>query len=214
VPTITSIKQQKAKNRVNVYLDDEQSSPLRGKFGFGIDLDNFVKLGLRVGQELTEKEVEEVVKKAEFQKTLDKLLKFAMVRPRSEKEITDYFRRKKVHDSLWVSLLDKLNHFELLDDKKFAKWWVDQRQNFRPKSTRILKIELTQKGIVREIIEDVLGETKIDEVKMAKDLIERKMYKWKNLEPRVAKQKMSQYLSGKGFGWDIIEKVVKVDFFG
>lgn len=201
MPTITSIKQQKAKNRVNVYLD--------GKFGFGIDLDNFVLLHLKVNQELTQKEVEEVVKKAEFQKTLDKLLKFAMVRPRSEKEITDYFRRKKVHESLWESLLAKLKHFELLDDKKFAKWWVDQRQSFRPKSERILKIELTQKGIVREIIDGVLGETEIDEVKMAKDLLERKSYKWKSLEPRIAKQKMAQYLTGKGFGWEIISQVAK-----
>ena len=43
---------------------------------------------------------------------------------------------------------------------------------------------------------------------MAKELIERKMYKWKNLEPRIAKQKMSQYLAGKGFGWSIVSKVV------
>ncbi|KKQ92024.1 MAG: regulatory protein RecX, regulatory protein [Microgenomates group bacterium GW2011_GWC1_39_7b] len=200
MPIITSIKQQKAKNRVNVYLDD--------KFGFGIDLDNFVLLHLKVDQELTEKEVEEVVKKAEFQKTLDKLLRFATLRPRSEKEVTDYFRRKKVHESMWEELLSKLKHFELLDDLKFAKWWVDQRQNFKPKPTRILKIELTQKGIVKEIIENVLDGTKVDEEKMAKELIERKMYKWKNLEPRIAKQKMSQYLAGKGFGWSIVSKVV------
>ncbi len=200
MPIITSIKQQKAKNRVNVYLD--------GHFGFGIDLDNFVKLGLRVGQELTDAEVAEIVKKAEFQKNLDKVLRFATLRPRSEKEIRDYFKRKKYHISIYDSLLEKLKHFELLDDFKFAKWWVDQRQNFKPKPTRILKIELTQKGIVKEIIENVLGETKVDEEKMAKELIERKSYKWKNLEPRIAKQKMSQYLAGKGFNWEIIKNVV------
>ena len=199
MPIITSIKQQKNKNRVNVYLDD--------KFGFGIDLDNFVLLHLKVDQELTEKEIEEIVKKAEFQKTYDKLLRFAMVRPRSEKEVTDYFRRKKVHESMHEKLLDKLKHLELIDDAKFAKWWVEQRGNFKPKPKRILKIELTQKGIVKEIIENVLGETVVDEEKMAKDLIERKAYKWKGLEAREARRKMSQYLAGKGFNWDIIEKV-------
>lgn len=201
--TITSIKQQKAKNRVNVYLDD--------KFGFGIDLDNFVLLHLKVDQELTDEEVIEVVRKAEFQKTLDKLLRFATLRPRSEKEITDYFRRKKVHESMWEELLEKLRHFELIDDLKFAKWWVDQRQNFKPKSKRVLKIELTKKGIVKEIINTVLDDTPIDEEKMAKDLIERKAYKWKGLEPRIARQKMSQYLAGKGFGWDVITKLCNFD---
>ena len=53
-----------------------------------------MKLGLKVEQELTEEEVEKIVKKAEFQKTLDKLLKFATLRPRSEKEIKDWLKKK------------------------------------------------------------------------------------------------------------------------
>lgn len=204
MPVITSIKQQKNKDRVNVYLDDE--------FGFGIDLDNFVLLHLKVDQELTEKEVEEIVKKAEFQKTWEKLLRFVMVRPRAEKEIRDYFRRKKVHESLHEKLFEKLRHLELIDDEKFAKWWVEQRQAFKPKPKRILIQELRIKGIKSDTIEQVLGEEKVDEEKMARDLIEKKSYKWKGLEPCSARQKMSQYLAGKGFGWDVIEKVVKSDY--
>jgi regulatory protein len=200
MPIITSIKQQKNKNRVNVYLDD--------KFGFGIDLDNFVLLHLKIDQELTEEEIEKIVKKAEFQKTLDKLLRFAMVRPRSEREITDYFRRKKVHESMHEKLLEKLEHLELINDAKFAKWWIDQRANFKPKPKRILIQELRIKGIDKEIIDEVLGEEVVDEEKMAKDLLEKKAYKWKNLPAWEVRQKMSQYLAGKGFDWDVIQKVV------
>src|SRR3989304_1649696 len=149
MPIITSIKQQKNKDRVNVYLDDV--------FGFGIDLDNFVLLNLKVDQELTEKEVEEIVRKAEFQKTLDKLLRFATLRPRSEKEVKDYFRRKKVHESLHEELANRLNRLELIDNEKFAKWWVEQRQNFKPKPKRIQNQELRIKGVDKEIIEEVLG---------------------------------------------------------
>lgn len=202
MPVITSIKQQKNKNRVNVYLDD--------KFGFGIDLDNFVLLHLKVNQELTENEVEEIVKKAEFQKTLDKLLRFATVRPRSEKEVTDYFRRKEVHPSLHDKLFEKLKHFELVDDEKFAKWWVEQRQTFKPKAKRVLQMELRQKGIPKEIIDEVLESTIVDEEKMAKELLEKKAYKWKNLPPREARMKKTQYLAGKGFSWEIIEKVTGI----
>lgn len=200
MPIITSIKQQKNKDRVNVYLDD--------KFGFGIDLDNFVLLHLKVDAELTEKEVEEIVKKAEFQKTWDKLLRFAMVRPRSGKEISNYFTRKRVPPFLHLELLKKLKHLELLDDEKFAKWWVEQRIEFKNKSKRVIQMELRQKGISKDIIDSVLEETPVDEEKMARELLEKKTYKWKNLEPRIARQKMSQYLAGKGFSWDVIEKVV------
>lgn len=200
MPTVTSIKPQKNGKRLNIYLD--------GKFSFGIDLGNFVKTGLKVDQELSEEKIKEIVKKAEFQKTLDKLLRFATLRPRSQKEINNWLKKKKVHESLHEELFIRLKRLELIDDKKFARWWVDQRMNFRPKSKRILYQELRNKGIKKETAREVLGGIKIDEEKIAKELLEKKMYRWKNLEPHQARQKMSGYLAGKGFGWDTINSVV------
>jgi len=197
---VTAIKPQKNNKRVNIYLD--------GKFGFGIDLENFVTLGLKVDQELTDEEITEIIKKAEFQKTLDKLLRFATLRPRSEKEIRDYFKRKRVHQSIWEELFNRLKRLELVDDAKFALWWVEQRQAFRPKPKRILSNELRTKGIKKEIIENVLAEVKIDEIKMARELLDKKAYKWHALPRRQAGQKMFQYLAGKGFGWEVIEKLL------
>lgn len=200
MPTVTSLKSQKKDGRVNVFIDD--------KFGFGIDLDNLVLEKIKIGSEYTDKELAEIIKKAEFKKTLDKLLAFATLRPRSEKEVINYFKRKKIHDSLWKSLTDKLRHFELLDDIKFARWWVDQRQSFKPKPKRILEMELKIKGIGESVIDEVLGETKVDETAMARQLLDKKSYKWDKFEPRIAKLKKSQYLSGKGFSWETVEKVL------
>ena len=104
MPTITSIKPQKQKSRVNIYLD--------GKFGFGIDLENFVKFGLKVEQELSEERIIEITKKAEFQKVFDRLLLFASLRPRSEKEINDWLKRKKVDESFTNTLSEKLRKLD------------------------------------------------------------------------------------------------------
>lgn len=198
---ITAIRPQKKKDRVNIYLDN--------KFGFGIDLDNFVKLGLKVEQELAEEEVEEIVKKSEFQKTLDKLLKFATLRPRSEKEIKDWLKRKKVHESLHKELFNRLKRLDLMDDEKFAEWWIGQRQEFSPRAKRMMNYELRMKGIKQETINEILENTEIDEEKMARGLLEKKAYKWKGLDKLKARQKMSQFLGQKGFSWDVIEKVVE-----
>ena len=201
MPTITAIKPQRNKNRVNIYLDN--------KFGFGLDLENFVKLGLKVEQELSEEKVAEIVKKGEFQKTLDKLLKFATLRPRSEKEIKDWFKRKKVHESIHKELFNRLKRLELLDDAQFALWWVGQRNQFKPRGKRALESELRMKGIKKEVIAAVLSEFKIDEVKIAKALLAKKAYKWQHLPSRDGRQKMAQFLARKGFNWEIIEKVLK-----
>lgn len=197
---ITSIKPQRNGKRVNVYLD--------GKFGFGIDLENFLTLNLKVEQELSQEGVEKIIKKAEFQKTLDKLLRFTTLRLRSEKEIKDYFKRKKVHESIREELFNRLKRLELVDDAKFALWWVEQRQAFRPKSLRILRQELGIKGINKDTVNEVLGSVKVDEIKIARELLAKKAYKWKSLPARKARQKMSQYLAGKGFGWETIGNVV------
>lgn len=197
---ITSIKPQKKGNRVNIYLD--------GKFSFGLDLGNYMKLGLKIDQELNEDEVVEIVKKGEFQKTSDKLLNFAILRPRSKREITQWLRRKKVHESIHEDLFNRLKRLELLDDEKFAKWWVEQRLEFRKKSKKEIQFELRAKGISSEIIRNVLDEVIIDEEKIAKELIEKKSYKWKRYEKKIREQKMKEYLMRKGFGWNIVSKVV------
>ena len=200
MPTVTSVKPQKNNKRLNIYLDD--------KFGFGIDLENFVKLGLKVEQELTEKEVEDIIKKAEFQKTLDKLLRFVTLRPRSEKEIKDWLKRKKAHESMHKELFNRLNRLELVDDKQFAIWWISQRQEFRPKGRKVLDYELRAKGVDRQVVREVLEETVIDEEKIAIRLLEKKAYRYKGLPRLEARQKMSQFLARKGLGWEVIEKAV------
>ncbi|MEK7498110.1 MAG: RecX family transcriptional regulator [Patescibacteria group bacterium] len=195
MPTITGIKPQKSKKRVNIYLDD--------KFGFGLDLENFIKLGLKVEQVLAEEEVSEIVKKSEFQKTLDYLLRFATLRSRSAKEITDWFKRKRVHESMHKGLFDRLKHLELLDDTKFAKWWISQRQNFRPKAKRILNYELRIKGISEETIREVLSEMEIDEKSIAVELLKKKDRGWDS-------QKMLRYLAAHGFDWEKASDSVKI----
>lgn len=199
MPTVTRIKPQKNKKRVNVYLDN--------KFAFGLDLDNLATLNLRVGTEFTEEEIEKIIKKAEFQKTLDKLLRFATLRPRSEKEINDWLRKHKVHKSIHKELFNRLKRLELQDDGKFAKWWVDQRIQFKFKSRRELIYELRSKGIDKNTIEDVLADAEIDEEKAAKKLLEKKKYRWEKLPRLEARKKMSEFLGRKGFGWDTIRKV-------
>lgn len=200
MPIITSIKLQKNQKRVNIYLDNS--------FGFGLDLENFMKLQLKVNQELTEEEKNEIIKKGELQKSFDKTLRFAMTRPRSLKEVKDYFRRKEIDNSLHQNILDRLTKLELLDDQKFAKWWVEQRLEFKHKSKRDITFELRQKGIDTNIIKNVLDDSEIDELKIAKELISKKEYKWKRYEESERKQKITQYLAGKGFSWDVISRIL------
>lgn len=195
---ITRIKAQKNKKRVNIYLD--------GKFAFGLDADNFLKAGLKVGQKLTQKQVDDLVFKNEFQKLLDKTLRLISRRPRSEKEIRDYLRKKKSPSKLIEAVVKKLKQLRQIDDAAFASWWVEQRTTFRPRGKFGLTMELRQKGIDKTIINKAIN--KVDELPLAARLAQKKLKVYKNLPREEFYQKMSAYLARRGFSWETIKKVV------
>lgn len=200
MPVITSIVLQKNKNRVNIYLDN--------KFGFGIDLENFVKAGLKTGQQLSDVTIAEITKKTENKKFLDRLLIFVNLRPRSGKEVGEWMDKKKIAGPLREELKEKIIELKLLDDEFFAKWWVEQRLSFRSKSKRELIAELRNKGISKEIIEKVMFETDVDEVSSALKLVEKHIRRWSRFPKHIVRQKMSLYLARKGFNWDTIKKAI------
>lgn len=186
---------------MNVYLDN--------KFGFGIDLDTYVKLGLKVEQELSESEVAEIVEEVELSMTRDKIINYGIRRPRSEREYEEWMRKKKVHSSLWKSLKQNLRKLDLLDDQKFASWWVEQRLSFKPRGKRALMVELRHKGIDKGVIDKTLSEADINESKIAVKLVSRRAYKWKRYSGEEKRRKMGEYLARKGFNWEIIRSVIE-----
>jgi len=202
MPIITSIKPQKNGKRVNIYLDD--------KFSFGLDLDNFVLSGLKAGDELSKIEVGDMINKAEYKKISDKLLRFSVLRPRSEKEINNWLQKYKIPLSFQKKLIVKLKKLDLINDEKFAKWWIEQRLQFRYKSKRELVFELKMKGVDKDIVARVIGElvNSGNEDVMAEKLLKKKEYRWNKLPSYEKKTKMKEYLARKGFAWDTIKKVV------
>ncbi|RJR29283.1 hypothetical protein C4564_03005 [Candidatus Microgenomates bacterium] len=201
MPVITAIKPQKNKPRVSVFLD--------GRFRFGIDLENLVKFGLRVEQELTEQDIEKIIKIAEIGKTFPKLLKFATIRPRSMKEISDWFKRREIGEDAQEKLLTKLQRVIKVDDEEFAKWWVAQRLSFSPRSKKALAVELMQKGIDNNTIKSVLEETEIDELPLVKKLAEKKLRSLSRYDEETRNKKLIAFLQRKGFSWGVIKGVVK-----
>jgi len=200
VPKITSIKSQKKPGNVNIFLD--------GKYAFKIDLANLLKYNLEIGKELSSKEVNKIVEEANFTKISSNLLKFATLRPRSQKEINDWLIRKKTPPSLFKKLLSKLKKLDLLGDSKFTVWWINQRLSFKPKSKRELYFELAQKGIKKEIIDSVLKDINVNEKKIAKALVAKNAYKWQKYNKKIRQQKISQFLLRKGFPWEVVKDVI------
>lgn len=202
MPRITQIKLQKNKKRANVYLD--------GRFAFGLSLEALTQAGLKVNQEISKKKVEKLVKEDEFSKVFNRVLKFLGYRPRSEKEVLDWFKKKKVGQTTSDLVIKKLKRLGYLDDQEFVRWWLEQRLTFRPFGKKRLYLELKQKGIDREMIEEELGKIKDEDLlALAEKVGKKKAHTLQQLDYFEAKEKLIGFLSRRGFSWPIIKTVVE-----
>jgi len=149
----------------------------------------------------------------DYQINLNRALRFLSIRPRSEKEIKDYFKVKsqkskvKIDEKTIESIINKLKEQKFINDVEFAKWWIDQRTRIKPRSSKLIKYELKQKGISDEIINN--SELKIqNDLEIAKALAEKRMVRFKNQDPKKIYEKTGRFLASKGFDYNIIKKSI------
>ena len=195
--TITALTAQvKNPERVNVFID--------GAFALGLALP--MALELRIGQEISQQELERLDQRDEFHRARERALRLLARRPYSGTEIARNLRRHKVDDAIIQNVIDDLTEAKLVDDDAFAAYWVEQRENFRPRSRLALRQELSQKGIEREIVAGALSE--IDEAEAARRVAQKQAGRWQGLPEAEWRTKLTRYLMRHGYPYDVVSEVV------
>lgn len=197
--TITRIKLQKNRQRANIFTD--------GKFLLALPVETIAKKNLRIGQVISEEELEVLGFDNEYHKFLDIAYGLISRRPRSKAEIERHLHGKHVSEKVCLKVINKLEEMGYLDDENFSRWWLEQRQTFRQKGKLALKAELRQKGVDEETIKRVL-EKEVDEELLAKEAANKKMTAFNKLAAREFHQKMFAFLARKGFSMETIKKVL------
>jgi regulatory protein len=138
-------------------------------------------------------------------------LRLLEMRGRSVKDIRDKLKVKGVSPGDIDLVIDDLLSLGLLDDEKFARDWIENRQHFRPTGVVRLRQELFVKGIDREIVDQAIREYKnnSDEFPAALDLGRRKMKLYRKLDPDTAKRRLAGFLARRGYEASIVSKVLK-----
>ncbi len=219
MPKITSVEPQKKNlpagrqvpRRFNIFLD--------GIFAFGADEDLVVEHRLIVGKVIDSQDLERLLFEAEVGKLMERMYQLFNIRQRSEKEVKDYlknlsFKRKvkgfdEISDIAIDLLIEKLKQKRLLNDEDFAKAWVESRS--KKKGIRALKAELFKKGIDRETIERVT-ETEdlgVRQQVTAKQLLLKRLPRFKNLPFLEKKKKSYDFLLRRGFDYEIVSGIVE-----
>ena len=196
MPKVTSLKRQiKNKSRVSVFLD--------GEFAFG--LPEIVAAELRIDQELSQEQLDDLLGRATIEAAKQSAIRFISYRPRSSAEVRRNLTKKAFEPEVIELVIEWLPTVHLLDDHEFARYWIEQREAFKPRSRRALSMELGQKGIAREIIDELLGE--IDEFESAQRAARKRLGRWEDLPEDEFRLKLYRYLQGRGFGYGVAREV-------
>lgn len=197
--TITAIKiQKKNRNRVNIYLD--------GDFAFGIS--RVTGAWLRIGQQISESEIEKLLSNDEIEVAFQKALKILSYRARSLSEIIEKLKSSGYSQSVIELVCEKLQDKGYIDDQKFAENWIENRITFRPRGHQVLRWELRKKKINEELIESLLDKTDSNEA-LARMAAEKYARKINETEKDVYFRKFLAFLGRRGFPYAISVSVVR-----
>lgn len=211
--TITDIKQAvKNQNRANIFIN--------GKYQLSLDIFQLTSLNVKIGQVYTKEELFELERQSEFGKLYALAINYCLMRPHSEKEVRDYLwkktltkklRNKKTGeiyekkgvskesvDQVLLRLIDK----KYIDDEKFTRFWVENRNLRRGSSLRKIKSELLAKGVDHLLIDNILAETSRNDSEEIRKIIAKKANRYSD------RQKLIAYLVRQGFSFDEITSAV------
>ena len=186
-----------------------------GAYRFSLDIFQVGELGIKTGKEYSEEELVKLEQESQFGKLYSRALEYCLMRPHSAKEVRDYLY-KKTRDSrkkdgsakqgilpeATYRVFDRLLEKGYINDQKFAKYWVENRNFTKGASKRKIISELRSKGVEQTVIDECfLATSRNDSTEIVK-IIAKKRNKYDD------EQKLIAYLARQGFSYEDIKQAL------
>jgi regulatory protein len=202
---ITQLEQQaRHPDRYNLYLD--------GTFVLGLSEAAVVAEDLHVGDEVSASDLERLRAGEADRGLFDAALRFLAPRPRSRAEVRRRLLTPGPHKPAPGAddverVLDRLEELELLSDRDFAAFWVENRERFSPRSARALGQELRQRGVARDTVDEVSQPERDEE--RAVEAGRQRLRALGSADYATFRTRMGQFLLRRGFGYGVARDAIR-----
>lgn len=199
---ITAIEPQKhARTRYSVFLD--------GNFAFGIGRDLLLESGIGKGDYLDRLRIDAILASDAIDRAVTVAMRALDQRLQTHRELALRLQRKGFALETTEAALERLTALGYLDDERFAERWIENRLEHRPRGKRLIALELRQKGIDRQIVEETVSGMDIDDRRAALELARKRARNWQSLPPDEQQKKLTGLLARRGFDYDTIRSTLK-----
>jgi len=202
--TITDIKENKRNpQRVSIYTD--------GTFLLACHKELVYKKGLKKGLAIDEALLLSVAKEDAFLRAREVALRTIEHAMKTQNQVAEKLREKDFEEETIQRVMDLLKEYQLMDDARYTEVFL--KEKLRSRGIRKAKYELMQKGVDKELVEEVLSETATRELEEASclKLAKKKVAQLKRKEedPYKLKSKAYGYLVGKGYEYDLVTSTLQ-----
>lgn len=200
---ITRLERQKRnKQRINVYINEE--------YAFALHEDVLIKYRLTKGAELDETDMRELLEAEERSRAEQYALRHIGFRPRTTEEVRQYLLGKGFPNEVAAEIIARFVKRKYLDDRLYARQWIEERMRLKPRGSRLLRQELQHKGVDSRLIEEALNELDRDEEYEACLACARKKCAHRTFTSYTEmRDKTGPFLQRKGFSLETINRVLR-----
>jgi regulatory protein len=200
---ITALRPGRYGRTVTVVLDGEESFPVS----------KITAAALQPGQALEAGEIEGLKRASPLDDSYGRCLALIARRPRSRAELERYLRGRKLAEAQAALVLARLAASGWIDDRKFAREWVDNRLAFRPRSALALRMELRRKGVADDDTGEALAGIQDDAAALAaaRKKAPRLLRASAGLPDaeREFQRKMTAFLASRGFDYGLARETAR-----
>ena len=200
---VTNINYSKSKEVFEVIFEDETKLLLNYNI--------FEKYKVSVDMAFSEEEILEMKYFSDIERAKTRAINYISGKLKTKYEVRLKLKENGFTEDIIDEVLDILENEEYLNDRVFCEIFIEDKKKLNGYGKNKIKSLLIQKGISKNIFEDFLNEFEYDEefdnaLKMGIKKLELLSNEEDNFKK---KQKIINYLTYRGFGFDVINDVLK-----
>lgn len=150
---------------------------------------------------------EAFIKERSYPFAMDKAVALLAVRARTEREIVDALRKNSYPEETIARVMARLHDNGYINDAAFAAQYSSSRVS-RGMGARRIRMDLRQKGVGSDVIDEVIQSLDQEDVLNAAIRIAQKAARGKDLSQIADRQKLLAALSRRGFDFSVAKQAL------
>ncbi len=198
---ITAItRQKKDSSRYSVFINQQ--------FAFGVSRDILESFSMKVGQELSRQQIQDIRQYEAVHSAKLKAMKYISKTMRTELEVRNKLHRQKYDAAVIDQVIENFKEKKYIDDQDYAETFTRDFTRFKKAGIYKLRKKLQEKGVAASDISLAIKKyVAPDQQKtIARELAEKKLRLISHKQRK--KEKIYRYLMQKGFDNNLVSNII------